>query len=423
MKTSKLLIAASLAALGLSHLASGQTVIYLSGAPATRKIWNLAIKDLLIADSPGGTTINEYDSGTSINNANQILFTGGYIKDGSGNSYPVTIDANWSGSTGGNQSVAINPPQSNTALQIAYFPTNASGLTVGSGNAAPTGNKQYPIINLSDTQQATVPFNGHVTITSPATNYVALTEATPNSPAVTGFEFVVNKGAPSDLTNISTLQAQELFQSGEVPLSLLTGTTSDASIDVYAAGRDIASGARYALLAETGIGVANSNLLTQYEPTVSGGVIQTITNSNLAGYPSGGTINLISYPSGAGGYSSFTPVGTLLAATSGNTVGYVISYVTDSDAATAVGNGAKALTWNGVAYSATAIENGAYSYWTFLHVYYNNSLSATAPNSVGNIFANDLSSQLSTDTGTGALLSSLLQVQRLSDGQVITPPY
>jgi hypothetical protein len=192
-----------------------------------------------------------------------------------------------------------------------------------------------------------------VTVTSPATNYVSLTEATPNSPAVTAFEFLTNNGAPSDLTNINANQAQYLFTQGPTPLALLTGSTADENINLYAVGRDIASGARYILLAETGIGIANSTSLVQYEPTVSGGVI---TNNNVQA--PGGTINLITFNTGNGGYSSFSNVLTVLEATSNNTKGYVVSYVTDSDAATAVAGGAKALSWNGVPYSAQAIELG-----------------------------------------------------------------
>jgi hypothetical protein len=421
MKTTKLLFAATLAVLGLSHFASAQTAIYLSGAPATRKIWNLAIQDLLAANSGGAGNLKEYWVGSSGTAgyavANQTVITGGTY-----NSTAVTIYTDWSGSTGGNQSVAINPPASNSALKIKYL--NLADLTSGTGNGGSsaytlgTDNEQYPNINLSDTQQATIPFNGHVTITNPATNYTALTEATPNSPAVTGFEFVTNNGAPSDLTNIDSNAAQYLFTESPVPLALLTGSASDTGINVYAVGRDIASGARYATLAETGIGIANSTDLYQWEPTITSGTIQPITSANAA---ASGTINLISFSTGNGGYSSFTPVLSVLEAVSNNTTGYVVTYVTDSDAATAVAGGAKALTWNGVAYSPSAIELGNYTYWTYLHVFYNGSVFASG--SLQANFANGLSNQLATDTNTGAILSSNVQVTRYTDGGLITPNY
>lgn len=415
MKTSKLLITASLAALGLSHLASAQSPIYIGGAPATRKIWNLAIQNLLASTTPGGlASLTESwvgSSGTSgYATANQTVITGGVI-----DSLPVTIYTDWSGSTGGNQSVAINPPGSNSALKIKFL--NLSDIvTPGSGQTLGTDNEQYPNINLSDTQQSTIPFNGTTSVTSPTTSYVALAEGTPNSPAVTGFELLVNKGAPADFTNITANQAQYIYTNGPTSLTLFTGNTADESINIYPAGRDISSGARYATLAETGIGVSNSDLLVQYEPTVTSGTIQTITSSNLA---PGGTINLITFPNGAGGYSSFTPVLALLSAVSSNSTGYAIAYVTDSDAASAITAGASALSWNGVPYSVSAIELGEYTYWTYLHVYYNSSNITT----LQQYFANHLSNQLATDTTTGAILSSNVQVTRPLDGGVITPNY
>jgi hypothetical protein len=62
---------------------------------------------------------------------------------------------------------------------------------------------------------------------------------------------------------------------------------------------------------------------------------------------------------------------------------------------------------------------GQYSFWSYLHVYYNSAnIGSTALT-----FANDLSSQLSTDTATGAILSSNVQVTRYNDGGGITPNY
>jgi hypothetical protein len=189
-------------------------------------------------------------------------------------------------------------------------------------------------------------------------------------------------------------------------------------------GRDISSGARYILLAETGIGTLNSNALVQYEPAVTSGTI-----TDIADYPaSSGTINLISFPAGAGGYPSFSAVETVLSATSSASVGYIVTYVTDSDAATAVAAGAKALTWNGVSYGpypgGIPIEQGQYTFWSYLHVYYNNTGNYIATNfPLAKTFADDLAADLATDTNTGAILSSSLQVTRTNDGGLISPNY
>jgi hypothetical protein len=273
-----------------------------------------------------------------------------------------------------------------------------------------------------------------VTKTSPATNYVGLTEATPTSPAITAYAFVANASAPSRLNNLTTNLAQQLFTDGEVPLAFFSGSNSDESTIVYAVGRDIASGARYALLAETGIGTGNSDSLSQFEPTISGTTLTDIVDNPATS----GTINLIAPIAGNGGYPSFTPVDAVLSATSTATVGYAISYVTDTDAVTAQAAGAHILSWNGVssgiAASGTAvytnyegakntapvsIAEGAYTYWTYLHVYFNNSnISAIAKT-----LANSLSSDLSTDTATGAILTSDVGVGRNYDGGTVTQNY
>ena len=187
-------------------------------------------------------------------------------------------------------------------------------------------------------------------------------------------------------------------------------------------GRDIGSGARYILLAETGIGTANSNSLVQYEPTVTSGTITDIVDTLSAG----GTINLITFPAGAGGYPSFSTVQTVLQAVSTPSVGYVISYVTDSDAATVISHGAVGLTWNGVPYSVAGIQQGQYSYWSYLHVYYNSayvSSLASPYNTTIPTLANDLANQIATDTTTGAILTTDVQVSRTADGGIVTQNY
>jgi hypothetical protein len=415
MKTRKLLLAMASAALALAHVASGQTAIYLSGAPATRAIWNKAILNTLVTQTGGSASIQEYFTGSSYASANQIVLTGGTV---AGNA--VTIYGSWTGSTGGNQSVANTPPATIAALKVGFISLAATTGT-GSTLTSNTNNFEYPQANLSDTQQTTIPFNGTTSVTTPNTSYVTLNEATTASPALTGFEFVTNKGAPASISNLTTNLAQELFTIGQVPLALFSGSSADEGPQVYAVGRDIASGARYILLAETGIGTANSAELAQYEPTVTSGTITDIVDNPATS----GTINLITPVAGNGGYPSFSTVETVLAAvSSGTSVGYVVSYVTDSDAVTAVAAGATALKWNGVPYSVAGIQQGQYSYWSFLHVYYNNTSNYILNNfPLAKDFADDLAADLKTDTTDGAILSSSLVVARGSDGGLISPKF
>jgi hypothetical protein len=418
MKIPKLLLATVLASLAFAGVASAQTAIYISGAPATRAIWNQSIFNTLVAKSTGSPTITKYWSGSAYNTANQIILTGGNI-----GGTAVTIYGSWTGSTGGNQSVANTPPATISALKVGFLLLSAS--TPGGSNTNLT-NTQYPQVNLSDTQQATVPFNGTTSVTSPTTSYVALTEAgTHPSPAVTGFEFLTNKGAPASLNNITTNQAQNLFTSTGLPLAQWSGAVGDQGTFVYPVGRDIASGARYILLAETGIGVGNNSQLIQFEPTVSGGALTDIGDN----FAPGGTINLITFPLGNGGYPSFSNVLTDLEATSTPAVGYIVTYVTDSDAiASAIPNGAQPLSWNGVPYSVAGIQQGVYTYWSYLHVYYNNTSNYISTNfPTAKTFADDLDADLAVDTnysaGTAAILTSSLAVSRLTDGGLVTVNY
>jgi hypothetical protein len=412
MKTRKILFAAGFAVLALAGAALAQTPIYIAGAPATRKIWEQAITDTLNTYGTGSPTLQYYYTGSAYAGSNQIVVTGGNI--GGTN---VTIYGSWDGSTSGNQSVANTPPATISAFKVAFI--NISGSSPGVDTNL--SNLQYPEINLSDTKQNSLPFNGTTTVTSPTTSYVTLTEAPTTSPAVTGFEFLANKGAPSSLNNITTNLAQELFTSDYgVPLAFFSASVSDTGTIVYPVGRDIGSGSRYIMDAETGIGTANDASVVQFTPAVSGGVISDIVDN-----PSnGGTINDISFNEGNGGYSSTTLEEVPLEATSTASVGYVIGYLTDSDAATAAAAGAVPLTWNGVPYSVAGIQQGQYTYWSYLHVYYNNTnnyLTNLSPIAV--TFANDLALKLSTDVISGSILSSSLKVGRLNDGALVTPNY
>jgi hypothetical protein len=320
--------------------------------------------------------------------------------------------------------VAQNPSETNTSLKVAFL--NLATSSSGGGNSD-LSNLQYPHFALSDTFQATLPFHGHVTITSPATNYFSLNEAPTTNPAITGFKFVANKNSPARLNNITPGLAQQLFTGASaLPLAFFTGAQADETIDVYPVGRDIGSGARYVLLAETGIGTANSSNLYQYTVNLSGSTISSYSAS------SGGTINLISFGAGGGGYSSFTPVLTALSATSNDSTGYFVTYVTDSDATTVISAGGHELSWNGYFYGTTfegahntapvSIAEGQYSFWSYLHVYYYQpTISASHPLSF--TFAKAVAADLATDTATGAILSSDVQVSRAVDGGPISANY
>jgi len=423
MKSTKVLLSGFLAILALAGQASAQTKIYIAGAPAARKVWNIAISNVLASVSTGSPTITTAYTGASFNAANQVTWTGGNI-----GGTPVTIKASWVGSTAGIQAVAQNPAESIAALKVKFLIDGLSGANQLDPTAGTNPNElAYPQFTLSDTLQNSVPFHGRVTRTSPVTNYVTLDEASATPPAITAYKFLTNNGSPARLNNITSKQAQALFTGvGYLPLAFFTGLNSDESTLVYALGRDIGSGARYVLLAESGIGTANSDSLTQYTANLTG---TAITSYSLS---AGGTKNLITFGVGNGGYASFSPVQTALAATSTNAIGYFITYVTDTDAPTAIAAGAHELAWNGASYGTTfegahntaptSISEGQYTYWSYLRLHYQKSfVQATYP--LAYSFANSLVADLATDTTTGAILTSDVIVSRTTDGGLVTGQY
>ena len=100
-----------------------------------------------------------------------------------------------------------------------------------------------------------------------------------------------------------------------------------------------------------------------------------------------------------------------------------------SDAA-GVNNGANRLTYNGVAYSKAAVQNGQYSLWGYQHLYARSGLSATKLTLVkgttkpadpikSNGLANAIDTALSTSANNVQL--STMKVGRSSDGSPIFP--
>ncbi|MEI9999470.1 MAG: hypothetical protein WDO13_10040 [Verrucomicrobiota bacterium] len=82
---------------------------------------------------------------------------------------------------------------------------------------------------------------------------------------------------------------------------------------------------------------------------------------------------------------------------------FFIGYVGLTDAATAIGKGATALKYNGVAYSPTATQNGQYTFWTVEHAYRTSSESGATLSTVNTIADNiaflDADAIYSTSTG------------------------
>lgn len=413
-----------LAVSALAGTASAQTKIYIAGAPAFRQIGTTAVENALAATTPGGlASLSFAYTGTSLIAANQVTITGGKI---SGNA--VTVKLSYTGSTAAVQSLAAGTTGTVgvSSFKVIYLADGASG----SGQADPTAagatnaDPEFPNFGLTDTFQNTTPFHGTNTLTGSSVSYANLNEfGSPN--AIIAYKFLANKSAPAGL-NLTPSQVQALFLNGSQPLALLTGAPADEGTTVYAVGRDIGSGSRYIVLAETGIGTANDGALFQYFANNTSGAITSFTPSPA------GTVNHISYAAGNGGYPSFTPVLAALKSTSTAALGYFITYVGAPDAVTAQAGGAQEVSWNGNVLgegtkegaSNTAPVNlaeGKYTYWSYIHVPYPTGLNTS--NAAAFTFANNVYTDLGTDTATTAILVSDVQVTRGTDGGTVTTTY
>ena len=78
---------------------------------------------------------------------------------------------------------------------------------------------------------------------------------------------------------------------------------------------------------------------------------------------------------------------------------------------TGTGN-AKELTYNGVAYTTAAVQNGQYTFWAYEHLAFNTSASAPIQT-----FAENLAAQIKdVDASTSGIILSSMNVSRTSDG-------
>jgi hypothetical protein len=271
--------------------------------------------------------------------------------------------------------------------------------------SSPTENIR-PKFSFSDVYQSTSPVDN-----------VVLNPVGSSAVGIVTFAMIANEGAPSNFENVTIQQCRSLWANGIQPLSLFTGDPADTKY-VLATGRNDGSGTRSAYLTEWTFGVAN--LVNQYTAVNGGTSGNTITKLTLVpanGIGSGAfSTNRTSDAStlwantavGNGGYSSSSALRTLMGLTSANVTVYngvnetpelvnqdilLLTWLSTADSLNAASNGAKILGYNGVKVTpiaATAsyqssgfneadfkkIATGAYSAWSYQHLYYHGSLSA-----------------------------------------------
>jgi hypothetical protein len=404
----KISLLAGIAALGFASSASAQTVINITGATAFRSAAHTSIINLL-----GGPGVTQYGyAGTSLSNANHAIFVGSI----SGN--PFVIRTSMSGSTAGIAAVV-------NATNLTYLRSNLTTPDISTAG----------VQIAADIATATT--NGKTETAVGRFSFSDVDQAISNTPtpALTGapvgvvpFVFVANVGAPAGLTNMTDQLHEAQWSTGQLPLSMYTGNPADTKL-VLNTGRSNGSGTRATILAET-----------QYGPFRA--VVQwggPGTAANVTGAEGSGSVAWLQLLND-GGYSSNSFVRQNLARTSTNvTVGtdgagvggtgnqnvVIISYLTLSDAAAittitgGAGVGAKALTYNGVAYSEDNVKNGQYTLWGYQQ-FYGPTIFTPGEQSFFDTFTAEIPNALNP-LSTGIKIPEMNVTRNGGDGGPITP--
>lgn len=415
MKTIKTLLAGFLA-MGLVSAAQAQTPIRLTGSTAFRSVTLTAILNVM---DPGFTY--GYVGATYTSSKWAII-------KGSVGGSPVTIKTSFSGSEGGNQTVA------NGTILVTYLPdTSATSGGAGTPNlpdpsvAGNPTSPEIPDVAMSDTFQSSSFFFGtYFGKSYPAMN---TSNTTPGLPVgqivgIVQFKWIAGRSIPAGMTNMTSQLARNLYSTGKTALSLWTGLLADHGTSVFAIGRDFDSGTRLTAFSESGVGA--KAVVKQYFPLDgSGNVIKTAGGSiaSIALTPAG-SINGIPYGPGNGGYSS----GGDLAKGVNNTPpanSLLVGYSGTSDADPQITNnpatGCTELAYNGVTLGipedTNLIKEGAYTFWGYEHLYYRD---ATA--GVTKTVADTIALQI-FNTDAPAPRFNDMQVSRLSDGGTVVQKF
>ena len=430
MKHTKSILAALVAALSVGAASAASTAvtnaIYIAGSTAFSKaacpaVYNVATNNLftLIASDSGKTGLNQDVSGCKA-----MLFRKSTVISGVTN--VDIINLGLIGSEGGIQSAA-----SGTTKSTLFIPNNTPA-TNGTFTFATTGEAHVADVTFSDVNQLTTS-RFYKALAGDGTTYAALLDK--GAFGLVDFAWAVSPNAAvatnghSAFTNITAIQARKLFTAGNLPLSYFTGVNSDSNTGVYLIGRDIDSGTRGVALAEAGLSITNP--VNQYSVDSNGVIaLQTAT-----------TVNGIAEVAGNGGYNDSGLMATALtyAPTSGwdtnkYTNAVVIGYSGTSKVQNTVpATGKYAISFNGIAPALSNEATGAYSFWSFEHLYINattktstaHKLSSVSgsytPSTFGDAVISQLGTVIATDFwGKGYTHTNDVLVTRAQEGAVIS---
>lgn len=410
--------------------ASADQTIDITGATAFRT----AAIDSIIASYGAGLDDFAHTGAVGLaglRGARQSIFKG----DFPGLPDKTIIRCTWTGSVEGVQTVATQITQdffaesalTDTGGAIVADTTAVAGVTGSALHPAGT-TLVIPDLAFSDTYPTSSPFNVDNVVDS--------------TPGVVVFAMVVNEGSPAGFTNVQAGQIRTLLATGNQPLNYFFPTSDTRR--VYGTGRSDFSGTRTSYLAEMGYGISSS--VQQYKPVTNGAAANaaTLNISTLQIWPTndGNNKSLVWGPDavGNGGFESSSSLRTVFGATSNgvqrlNSAGaptgspvdlLLVSWVGISDATTAVANGAKALTYNGVgitpanplsAGDIAKITEGAYTCWSYQHLMYNSTNDTPEMQAV----LAELTTNVPLNLGTAGIDINLMNVARDDDGATVAP--
>lgn len=371
----KIMVAGAIlcSAAGMVSAATVTNTIYISGSTAYRTATVTGIEAAY-----GGAFKCHYrdsDSGvTSEKNAKLSIFSGTMTGVGNPADINVTIvKCNWSGAVGGVQFVDQNltTVNGNGFLDNSTLPAVNSVTHSASPAQSPIGalGANDGRVALSDCFQSSTPFQSQSLVDQLV--------------AIIPFQWVVSGNAPAALTNMTFQNAIATwnygFPNGTASAQIYTGNAADSGVLVYSTGRDPDSGTRTITFAESGIGINGAG--NQYD----------IATGNL--YPTQ-VINGITYTTGKGGESSGGNLATKMKSSGANGTKVYATYLGIGDAIAATtgspGTGgvlARALSYNGVPFSIANVENGKYTFWSYEHLLYSQTLGGNAKTAADTIAA------------------------------------
>jgi hypothetical protein len=326
MKTQSIIALAAGCACASSALADIN--LHLVGSTAFRSVTIVAVKDTYTKNHGSFTQ-------TGTDGAAYETFTG-TMNDLFGTT-TVNVFLGWDGSTEGIQSLQGSTPS--TVPDHPFITTGGVSFNAKSD------------ISMADSFQSSTDYQ------TTTLDYVQV--------GIQPFVFAKGNNSAAGLVNVANQQLQQLFANGSEQLALFTGNAADTS-KVYLTGRYPGSGTRLETTADTLYGIGGALVQYKWDATHSPNHVV----SDPVGFSSGGNVrdNM-----------------NLWTATDNGKAVSVIGYLGVSDASGLTGQPANWLTYNGVKYTAGAVRNGSYSFWSYESVMYRDDASSDVINYVTDV--------------------------------------